>query len=276
MKKIIIYAILLGVVTIGLTGCTIKLDDDECGKIQETIKSANIDTDEVKEDVVKEFEKIKLDENTNLNSSTNKNENENKINSTEDKEISFIDYAIVQEEFNGYMNVFGYNKAGEILWKYTTKKAPLTEWGCNSEYIGNEYGAVYIIDNGKLKVLGESDGKVLCESEITTSAGRSFVLAGDKDIFEAVFIYSSVENVLYEFNSEDGSLVKKLDLYEKTVVNPTYVMEMTYEKKDILDGNSCVDSKSYLTIIAYAGEDDVSYKVIVDIDDFSYQILGRD
>ena len=34
MKKIIIYAILLGVVTIGLTGCTIKLDDDECGKIQ--------------------------------------------------------------------------------------------------------------------------------------------------------------------------------------------------------------------------------------------------
>lgn len=266
-KKLLIYGLTLGVLGVCLTGCTIKLDDDEVEKLQETIKSVKIESDETKDSDVVEYEKIELDDdNTIGNSQIEKNDVEN-------NQVAFIDSAPVQDGLYGYLNVFAYNDEGEIVWKYTTQKVSLTEWGCNSDYIGAEYGGVYVMDNGKLVVLSAKNGDLLCESKEIVSAGRCFALAGDNDVFEAVFVYSSVENVLYEFDTSDGRLVKKLDLNEKYNVDPTDLMEMTFEKKDIFDGDSYVETKSYLTIVAYEGEDEVANKVIVDVNDFSYEII---
>ncbi len=148
----------------------------------------------------------------NIDKSNNGDNKGNNTNTTETKVVD-VSFNLVQEEYT-YAIIWGYNKNGDVVWKYQTQKDEAAQFD-NARYFGTRGNNVYITDLGRLKILDLQTGKEKATSENKPGDKSAFFTAkeifGDEDYGDNN-LYLANEDALYIVDTKGNIKEIKLDI----------------------------------------------------------------
>lgn len=165
MKRILSIGVLFLMMCIGLTGCSIQLDDEDIKTFEKmkdsaniTINGKNVNTNDlmgVYNQYTGEFEnELNFEEyygEDNWNS-------DDSFYTVDDR----VSWSHIDLGNNYYFVIYGYDEDGNTTWTYETEKCVYTEDMMTTTYLGcYDKAVVFVVDNGKIVALDYDEGTIL-------------------------------------------------------------------------------------------------------------------
>ena len=235
-RKIIIYGVLLIVMSLGLTGCSIQLDDGDVETIKKikdntniTVNGKNIDIDNV--------------ENLITNDGNENNVTDGDYNPIEEDSRVQVSYMDMGNSF--YIIVYGHDEQGNTTWTYETEKVIYDENAKDTvtNYMGTYNDeTTYLIDNGVIKILNANDGKEIYSSNKKYSLNQAFYMVDQENGELRMFYGSALDGFLVL--DKKGNIKADVDLkkYEKDFKDiPNYGWSADYDSEKITMIGSTID-----------------------------------
>lgn len=194
--------------------------------------------------------------------------------------------SVKEDDGECYINVYGYDKDGKEIWKYTTVAGPDLQYP-NIEYLGENDQKVYLNEKGTIVALDRNTGKVIWKnSEYKGYASEVNIFGENGNLYIApvnghrLFIIDSNGETIRKFtgselNIEGNPVKMKIDSskdkliiyfsysnviseYENTLTMKLSDYTYTVEKKDVgeykYDENGLVIMEDYSGISSFWGK----------------------